>query len=344
MSFRSSRYMFSPAQFPPSISTLSIQEQYITISFIFPAAFRSPVIRRSPETLTPASTTASEPTPPAHSRAITVPVRSSRPQPHLTDQLESTHLHPAPVTRRRLRPAPTEPRPFSSTLNSNQPLLTGWLLIITTQIPYDLKLKTLNVGDTNEIIQIQGFFKDEGVLNKRAQGVGFPLISHFFAIANVFVRYFVIMYIVIPVSYWGLNVDNAKNFPIYSPLLLMVKNIIYRPSWTVDLSWMEISYRASSKGKIMVLLAVCVFLKKVIQMPFWALLPVALLAFSFTLPVSIITATTNQTPGLNISTEYLMGIIYPGRPIANVCFKVYGYMSMSQAIAFLSDFSSLVIT
>lgn len=45
-----------------------------------------------------------------------------------------------------------------------------------------------------------------------------------------------------------------------------------------------------------------------------------------------------QTPGLNIITEYLMGVIYPGRPIANVCFKVYGYMSMSQAIAFLNDF------
>ncbi|KAI7991498.1 Oligopeptide transporter 4 [Camellia lanceoleosa] len=44
------------------------------------------------------------------------------------------------------------------------------------------------------------------------------------------------------------------------------------------------------------------------------------------------------TPGLNIITEYVMGIIYPGRPIANVCFKVYGYMSMSQAVSFLSDF------
>lgn len=33
-----------------------------------------------------------------------------------------------------------------------------------------------------------------------------------------------------------------------------------------------------------------------------------------------------------------MGIIYPGRPIANVCFKTYGYMSMAQAVSFLSDF------
>ena len=45
-----------------------------------------------------------------------------------------------------------------------------------------------------------------------------------------------------------------------------------------------------------------------------------------------------QTPGLNIITEYVMGIIYPGRPIANVCFKTYGYMSMAQAVSFLNDF------
>jgi hypothetical protein len=45
-----------------------------------------------------------------------------------------------------------------------------------------------------------------------------------------------------------------------------------------------------------------------------------------------------QTPGLNVITEYAMGLIRPGYPIANVCFKVYGYMSMSQAVAFLSDF------
>ena len=33
-----------------------------------------------------------------------------------------------------------------------------------------------------------------------------------------------------------------------------------------------------------------------------------------------------------------MGYILPGKPIANVCFKVYGYISMSQAVSFLSDF------
>ena len=42
--------------------------------------------------------------------------------------------------------------------------------------------------------------------------------------------------------------------------------------------------------------------------------------------------------GLIVITEYAMGLIMPGYPVANVCFKVYGYMSMSQAVAFLSDF------
>ena len=46
----------------------------------------------------------------------------------------------------------------------------------------------------------------------------------------------------------------------------------------------------------------------------------------------------SQTPGLNIITEYLMGVMYPGKPTANVAFKTYGYMSMTQAISFLSDF------
>lgn len=46
----------------------------------------------------------------------------------------------------------------------------------------------------------------------------------------------------------------------------------------------------------------------------------------------------SQTPGLNVITEYVMGLILPGKPIANVCFKTYGYISMSQAISFLNDF------
>ncbi|KAL0718430.1 hypothetical protein Bca4012_067752 [Brassica carinata] len=100
-------------------------------------------------------------------------------------------------------------------------------------------------------------------------------------------------------------------------------------------SWWFYSMLAST---LLVSLALCVFLNDQVQMPWWGLVFASAMAFIFTLPISIITATTNQTPGLNIITEYAMGIIYPGRPIANVCFKVYGYMSMAQAVSFLNDF------
>ncbi|KZV25328.1 oligopeptide transporter 4-like [Dorcoceras hygrometricum] len=235
-----------------------------------------------------------------------------------------------------------------------------------------------------------------------------PLISPFFAIANVLVGYVVIMYIVIPISYWGLNVYHAKNFPIFSADLFTadgqdydISKIVnskfeldtdqYQKQGRINLSTFfaltygfgfatiaatvshvalfygrEIyhRYKASTKGKMdihsrlmkryqdipswwfyillgvtmLVALALCIFLNDQVQMPYWGLFLAAAIAFSFTLPISIITATTNQTPGLNIITEYIMGVIYPGRPIANVSFKVYGYMSMTQAIAFLSDF------
>ncbi|KAJ7540058.1 hypothetical protein O6H91_10G000300 [Diphasiastrum complanatum] len=84
--------------------------------------------------------------------------------------------------------------------------------------------------------------------------------------------------------------------------------------------------------------AVCEGYKHQLQLPWWGVLLACALASFFTLPIGVITATTNQTPGLNIITEYIMGYMLPGKPIANVCFKTYGYMSMSQAIAFLQDF------
>ncbi|KAG0251516.1 hypothetical protein BG011_007554, partial [Mortierella polycephala] len=48
-------------------------------------------------------------------------------------------------------------------------------------------------------------------------------------------------------------------------------------------------------------------------------------------------AITNQQPGLNIITEYVIGYMLPGRAIANVTFKTLGYITMAQAMLFVSD-------
>ncbi|XP_059644983.1 oligopeptide transporter 7-like [Cornus florida] len=81
----------------------------------------------------------------------------------------------------------------------------------------------------------------------------------------------------------------------------------------------------------------CEFYNDQLQLPWWGVLLACSLAFFFTLPIGVITATTNKTPGLNVITEYIIGYIYPGYPVANMCFKVYGYISMKQGLAFLQD-------
>ncbi|RDX76911.1 Oligopeptide transporter 7, partial [Mucuna pruriens] len=82
----------------------------------------------------------------------------------------------------------------------------------------------------------------------------------------------------------------------------------------------------------------CEYFIEQLQLPWWGVLLACAIAIFFTLPIGIITAITNQSPGLNIITEYIIGYIYPGYPVANMCFKVYGYISMTQAITFLQDF------
>ncbi|KAG8069745.1 hypothetical protein GUJ93_ZPchr0006g44277 [Zizania palustris] len=91
-------------------------------------------------------------------------------------------------------------------------------------------------------------------------------------------------------------------------------------------------------ANIAVTIFACEYYIEQLQLPWWGVLLACAIAFFFTLPIGIITATTNQTPGLNIITEYIMGYLYPGRPVANMCFKVYGYISMKQALTFLQDF------
>ncbi|KAF6169229.1 hypothetical protein GIB67_013659 [Kingdonia uniflora] len=120
--------------------------------------------------------------------------------------------------------------------------------------------------------------------------------------------------------------SNKGKEDIHTRLMKKYKDI---PDW-----WFYLLLLTS----VSVSLALCYFLNDQVQMPWWGLILACCLALMFTLPVSVITATTNQTPGLNIITEYLMGVILPGRPIANVCFKTYGYISMAQANMFLSDF------
>ncbi|KAK7320299.1 hypothetical protein VNO77_29643 [Canavalia gladiata] len=89
---------------------------------------------------------------------------------------------------------------------------------------------------------------------------------------------------------------------------------------------------------VIVALITCEGFGKQLQLPWWGVLFSLAIALVFTLPVGVIQATTNMQTGLNVITELIIGYLYPGKPLANIAFKTYGYISMSQALAFLGDF------
>ncbi|KAL0673526.1 hypothetical protein Bca4012_001507 [Brassica carinata] len=89
---------------------------------------------------------------------------------------------------------------------------------------------------------------------------------------------------------------------------------------------------------IALIVFISVYYNATVQLPWWGVLLACAIAVVFTPLIGVIVATTNQAPGLNVITEYVIGYIYPERPVANMCFKVYGYISMTQALTFIQDF------
>ncbi|KDR68806.1 hypothetical protein GALMADRAFT_256667 [Galerina marginata CBS 339.88] len=74
------------------------------------------------------------------------------------------------------------------------------------------------------------------------------------------------------------------------------------------------------------------------QMPVWAFVLALVISFTYVIPIGMIQAITNQQVGLNVITELIIGYALPGRPIAMMMFKTWGYITMAQALTFASDF------
>ncbi|KAG6486907.1 hypothetical protein ZIOFF_055488 [Zingiber officinale] len=128
------------------------------------------------------------------------------------------------------------------------------------------------------------------------------------------------------ISHMSKSAFKDQNMDIHTRLMSRYKQV---PQW-----WFITILAANMALTIFA----CEYYIDQLQLPWWGVLLACSIAFFFTLPVGIITATTNKTPGLNVITEYIIGYLYPGRPVANMCFKVYGYISMKQALLFLQDF------
>ncbi|KAH9994472.1 OPT oligopeptide transporter [Russula vinacea] len=73
------------------------------------------------------------------------------------------------------------------------------------------------------------------------------------------------------------------------------------------------------------------------EVPIWGLLTALCISAFYIVPAGMIQAITNQQIGLNVITELVAGYAFPGKPLAMMIFKTFGYITMYQALQFTSD-------
>ncbi|EIN13377.1 OPT oligopeptide transporter [Punctularia strigosozonata HHB-11173 SS5] len=73
------------------------------------------------------------------------------------------------------------------------------------------------------------------------------------------------------------------------------------------------------------------------QLPVWAYVLALLISLVLMVPCGIIQAITNQQVPLNVLVELIIGYALPGRPIAMMIFKTYGFIATQQGLAFAGD-------
>ncbi|KAK1978523.1 OPT oligopeptide transporter [Colletotrichum cereale] len=74
-----------------------------------------------------------------------------------------------------------------------------------------------------------------------------------------------------------------------------------------------------------------------IHLPWYGLLMSLGICAVFFVPNGIIMAVTNQHSSIYLICQLICGAVFPGRPIANMVFVTYGYISSAQGIKFASD-------
>ncbi|WJX65435.1 Oligopeptide transporter 3 [Trifolium repens] len=119
-------------------------------------------------------------------------------------------------------------------------------------------------------------------------------------------------------------IGNAK-LDVHGRLMKAYKQV---PEW-----WFQILLF----GSMAVSIVIALVWKTDVQLPWWGMIFAFALAFVVTLPVGVILATTNQQPGYDVIAQFMIGYILPGKPIANLLFKIYGRISTVHALSFLSD-------
>ncbi|KAA1113458.1 hypothetical protein PGT21_031932 [Puccinia graminis f. sp. tritici] len=73
------------------------------------------------------------------------------------------------------------------------------------------------------------------------------------------------------------------------------------------------------------------------QMPVWGLVFAFAMALALIVPTGILSAVASSGAPLNVISELVGGYALEGRPLGNMLFKTYGYITTAQAISYASD-------
>lgn len=74
-----------------------------------------------------------------------------------------------------------------------------------------------------------------------------------------------------------------------------------------------------------------------IHLPWYGLLLAFVITAFLFIPVGIVMAITNQHSSLYLICQIICGAVFPGRPVANMVFTTYCYISSAQGVKFSSD-------
>lgn len=88
---------------------------------------------------------------------------------------------------------------------------------------------------------------------------------------------------------------------------------------------------------IMIGMALGVVLGYPTHLSWWAFFVSLIIACVWFVPCGLIQGATNIQIGLNVLTEFIVGYMQPGKPMAMMLFKTYGYMTMYQGVFFCQD-------
>ncbi|KAJ9649732.1 hypothetical protein H2199_000511 [Coniosporium tulheliwenetii] len=74
-----------------------------------------------------------------------------------------------------------------------------------------------------------------------------------------------------------------------------------------------------------------------IHLPWYGLLLSLGICTLLFIPIGIVMAITNQQSSLYLICQLICGVVFPGRPVANMVFVTYGYITSTQGLKFSSD-------